>query len=237
MRREGHRIRQIKRALRISTKTVLSYARRTQCPDWNPGVQRASRLDDFRAVVDAFIGEGGRVATVLYRRLKDQGCKSSYDAVRRFLYRRFAASGVTPLRSSRAPLRPRRPTARQLAFEFVRRAEERSEEAAKRMGKVNAISELCGSLTLANELLEMTRGQSKTSLSDWLARAGASESGSVRTFAETLRTDSSAVQAALSTPWKNGPVEGQVNRLKLIKRSGYGRAGLPLLRARVRAKP
>jgi len=123
-----------------------------------------------------------------------------------------------------------------LAFEFVRRAEDRSEEAAKRMEKVNATSELCGSMKLASELLEMTRGQSKTSLSDWLARADASKSGSVQTFAETLRTDASAVQAALSTPWNNGPVEGQVNRLKLIKRSMFGRAGLPLLRARVRAK-
>jgi len=48
-----------------------------------------------------------------------------------------------------------------LALEFVRRAEERSVEMAKRMEKVNAISELCGSMKLANELLEMTRGQSK----------------------------------------------------------------------------
>lgn len=104
------------------------------------------------------------------------------------------------------------------------------------MDKVNTISELCGSLQLARELLEMARGQSKTPLSDWLSRADASESRSVQTFAETLGTDSPAVQAALSTPWSNGAVEGQVNRLKLIKRSGYGRAGLPLLRARVRAK-
>lgn len=236
LRLAGRSIRQIAHELRISPKTVIGYTRRERCPDWNPGTQHASRLDRYQAVVDGFIKEGGRVAALLYRRLKDQGCKSSYDAVRRFLYRRLSAAGVTSKRSSRGPPRPRRPTGRQLAFEFVRRAEDRSEEAAKRMEKVKATTELCGSLGLANELLEMTRGQSKTSLSDWLARADASESRSVQTFAETLRTDASAVQAALSTPWNNGPVEGQVNRLKFIKRSGYGRAGLPLLRARVRAK-
>lgn len=179
--------------------TVLNYLHRERCPNWNPGTQHASRVDRYQAAVDTFIQEGDRVATVLYRRLKDQGCKSSYDAVRRFLSRRFQAAGVTPVRSSRGPPRLRRPLARQLSFEFVRRAEKCSEEAAKRMEKVNAISEMWGSLKLANELLEMTRGPSKTSLSDWLARADTSESGSVQTFAETLRTDSSAVQAALST--------------------------------------
>jgi len=236
MRGEGQSVRQIARALRVSPKTVLSYGRRQQCPDWNPGTQRASRLDGLKVLVDAFIREGGRVATVLFRQLKAQGCNSSYDAVRRFLYRRLQSAGVTSAHPSRGPPRPRRPTARQLAFEFVRRAEERSEEAAKRMEKASGIPEVCGTLRLANELLEMTRGQSRTSLSDWLSRADGSESRSIQTFAETLRVDSSAVQAALSTRWNNGPVEGHVSRLKLIKRSMFGRAGLPLLRARIRAK-
>ena len=237
LRLSGRSVRQIARELQISPKTVIEYSHRERCPDWNPGGPRTTRLDGFQAAVDAFVREGGRAATVLYRRLKDQGCDSSYDAVRRFLRRRFQAAGIVTVRSSRGPPRPRRPSARQLSFEFVGGAEKRSEEAVKRMALVNPIPELCGSLKLVNELLEMTRGQSKTPLSDWLARADVSESGSVQSFAQTLRTDAAAVQAGLSTPWSNGPVEGQVNRLKTVKRSMYGRAGLPLLRARVRAKP
>jgi transposase len=237
LRLAGRSVRQIAGELQISPKTVIEYLHRERCPDWNPGRPRTTPLDGFGAAVDAFIREGGRAATVLHRRLKDQGCGSSYDPVRRFLRRRFQAAGIAPVRSSRGPPRPRRPSARQLSFEFVSRAENRSEEAVKRMVVVNPIPELCGSLKLANELLEMTRGQSKTPLSDWLARADVSESGSVQSFAQTLRTDTAAVQAGLSTPWSNGPVEGQVNRLKTVKRSMYGRAGLPLLRARVRAKP
>ncbi len=54
------------------------------------------------------------------------------------------------------------------------------------MEKVNAIPELCGSLKLANELLAMTRGESKTTLADWLGRADVSASGSVQSFAETF---------------------------------------------------
>ena len=229
-------VRQIARELRISPKTVLNYMHRERCPNWNPGTRRATRLDSLQAKVDAFIQEGGRTASVLFRRLKDHGCCSSYDAVRRFLARRLQAAGIAPVHSGRGPPRLRRPSARQLSFEFVRRAEERSEDAAGRMAKLNPIPQLCDALKLANELVEMTRGQSKVRLVDWLSRAEVSGSGSVRSFAEALRTDAAAVQAALSTSWNNGPVEGQVNRLKTIKRSMYGRAGLALLRARVCAK-
>ena len=55
-------------------------------------------------------------------------------------------------------------------------------------------------------------------------------------FAAGLRADEAAVSAALTRSWNNGPVEGQVNRLKAIKRSMYGRAGMDLLRARVMHK-
>jgi transposase len=236
LRLTGKSVRQIARELRMSRQTVINYQRRERCPDWNPGTRRPTRLDGLQAQVDAFIRDGGRTASVLYRALKDQGCRSSYDAVRRFLTRRLQAAGIAPARASRGPPHLRRPSARQLSFEFVRRAEERTDEAVERMGKVSPIPALCDPLALANELLAMTRGESKTTLADWLGRADVSASGSVQSFAETLRTDAVAVQTALSTSWSNGPVEGQVNRLKLIKRSMYGRAGLALLRARVCTK-
>jgi hypothetical protein len=52
-------------------------------------------------------------------------------------------------------------------------------------------------------------------------------------FASHLIRDQNAVLAALNTPWSNGPVEGQVHRLKLIKRQMYGRASFALLKLRV----
>ena len=54
-----------------------------------------------------------------------------------------------------------------------------------------------------------------------------------RTFATGLKSDYDAVEAGLTTPWSNGQLEGQVNRLKLIKRQMYGRANFDLLRQRV----
>ena len=54
----------------------------------------------------------------------------------------------------------------------------------------------------------------------------------IKQFARTLLADLEAVRNAVSEPWSNGQVEGQINRLKTIKRSMYGRAGIHLLRAR-----
>ena len=53
-------------------------------------------------------------------------------------------------------------------------------------------------------------------------------------FVRTLKQDLSAVEAAVTEPWSNGPVEGHINRLKTLKRQMYGRAGVELLRARLR---
>ena len=69
-------------------------------------------------------------------------------------------------------------------------------------------------------------------MTPWLAEALASD---LRSFAEGLRQDLAAVWAALARPWSNGETEGQITRLKLIKRSMYGRAKLDLLRIRVMA--
>jgi transposase len=70
-------------------------------------------------------------------------------------------------------------------------------------------------------------------LDGWLEGASKSELPELGSFAISLRRDEAAVRAALSHPWSGGQVEGQIHRLKLIKRQGYGRAGFELLKRRV----
>ena len=67
----------------------------------------------------------------------------------------------------------------------------------------------------------------------WPAWLDAAERGPYARLARHLRRDQAAVAAALRLPWSNGMVEGQVHRLKLLKRQMYGRAGFDLLRLRV----
>jgi len=67
----------------------------------------------------------------------------------------------------------------------------------------------------------------------WLAEARACGISALETFAVGLEADGAAVRAALTEPWSSGQAEGQVNRLKLLKRQSYGRASFDLLRRRV----
>jgi len=86
---------------------------------------------------------------------------------------------------------------------------------------------------LVQEFRRLVRNRDLAAFGAWRERALASELPDLRTFVAGLERDRHAVEAALRLPWSNGPVEGQVNRLKLLKRQMYGRAGFDLLRARV----
>ena len=83
---------------------------------------------------------------------------------------------------------------------------------------------------LAQRFGAMIRARSADALTPWVADADNSE---LHGFAAGLRGDEQAVRAALTLPWSSGQVEGQITRLKLVKRQGYGRAKLDLLRARL----
>jgi transposase len=86
---------------------------------------------------------------------------------------------------------------------------------------------------LAMRFRGLFRGGSLEKLDEWLRDAFSCGIYSMRRFAKTLRQDKSAVQNAVTDPWSNGQTEGQINRLKTLKRSMYGRASIELLRARM----
>jgi transposase len=86
---------------------------------------------------------------------------------------------------------------------------------------------------LAVSFIEVVKGRRADELRGWLVEAQRSEVPEFATFANGLAVDLQAVKAALSYEWSQGQVEGQVHRLKLVKRQIYGRGKLDLLRARV----
>ena len=85
-------------------------------------------------------------------------------------------------------------------------------------------------ISLAREFRTLVRQKEPDRLDEWVATARGS---ALAGFAEGLARDLAAVRAALSLPWSTGPVEGQISRLKTIKRTMCGRAGFELLRHRV----
>jgi transposase len=79
----------------------------------------------------------------------------------------------------------------------------------------------------------MLRTRAGEQLDAWLERVRASKIRELQGFVAGVERDKKAVKASLTLPASQGVVEGKVNKLKLMKRMGYGRAGFPLLRQRV----
>ena len=79
----------------------------------------------------------------------------------------------------------------------------------------------------------LLRGGSVEKLDTWMADARRCGIHAMRRFVGKLRQDIDAVRNAILDPWSNGQAEGQINRLKTLKRAMYGRAGLELRRARL----
>jgi len=106
---------------------------------------------------------------------------------------------------------------------------------------INTLLTECNEVKVAYELTQqfcrMVREHHPEWLKEWLLKAFASSLPEFRNFAKSIVRDRNAVEAALTLPWSNGPTEGHVNRLKVIKRQMYGRANFDLLRLRVLHPP
>jgi transposase len=90
-----------------------------------------------------------------------------------------------------------------------------------------------GTFKQAQKVGKQVEAKQAEALEGWLQRAEHSAFPTLARFAKGLRQDCAAVRAALALVWSNGQTEGQVHRLKLMKRLAYGRAGFDLLRLRV----
>lgn len=86
---------------------------------------------------------------------------------------------------------------------------------------------------LAQEFYQMLKVKNESQLDDWFFRVAQSDLTELKRVAVSMARDEAAVRAAISSKWSNGVVEGHVNRLKMLKRQMYGRAGFELLRRRV----
>ena len=107
LRGQGLSIRRIARETGLGVKAVRRYVQEEHCPDWNPGRRARTQLNAFAALVDDWIGRGGRNAAELHRDLAARGCRASYDAVRRYVARRLGSTGRPGRRTG--PLKPAAP--------------------------------------------------------------------------------------------------------------------------------
>jgi transposase len=123
------------------------------------------------------------------------------------------------------------------AFLVLRKPEKLSAEDQRTLDLVKqAHPQVKVACELAQVFTQMIRKRNASALESWLEGASASGIPELRTFATGIQRDKASILAALTYEWSQGQVEGQIHRLKLIKRQAYGRAKFDLLRHRVLAR-
>ena len=199
-----------------------------------------SILTPYKAYLLERWNAGHREALRLFRELQRRGYAGSYPPVARYAQRLRQAQGQA--RQHRPPRQTlpvvaapsyRQLTARRATWLVLRRPEGQDDDEAAQLAQLKAQHpEVAAAIAFAQDFARLVRERQPDQLDPWLARAAESSLVPLQRFAKGLRDDDDAVKAGVTLPWSNGPVEGHINRLKLLKRQMFGRAKLDLLSRR-----
>lgn len=228
---QGRSVSAVAREVGVSRRTVRKYVHMDQHPGSARRAPRRQLLDPYRDWLTEQVRAGQRNAVQLFRILRQQGYQGGYTTVK---------SHCHTLRHAH-PVRPGRwacPSPQALSWAVLGRGAAPSPEVQTLLDAARGV---LPEFVRVEQLLKtgwaLLRGRADTGLAAWLGALSSSGIRELRAFAVGVDRDFDAVRAALETAYSNGPVEGHVNRLKTLKRSMYGRAGLDLLRARLLYQP
>ncbi|MDQ2102194.1 ISL3 family transposase [Azospirillum isscasi] len=217
----------IAETLHLDRKTVRVWLRSGQPPAWRQPA-KGSRLDPFLDHLRQRWDGGCHNAAQLWREIRSRGFTGQRSIVRDWarLLRQTVRSAAS-MASTSWPV----PSRRRAAWLVIADEQEIDPTEQAFVSALIARSpELGRTITVTRAFRAMVRGQRAGELDNWLLTA---EGTPLAGFANGLKRDLAAVRAALSLPWSTGPVEGQISRLKTIKRMMNGRGGFDLLRHRV----
>jgi transposase len=233
---QGAGITTIARQLGISRPTVYAYLRRGTPPTPRSPQRSGQVLRPYIPYLIRRWREGVTDSMQLWRELQAQGYAHSARTVCRFItrLRRAAEGGQSPEAQTSPYTRRQGPSARAVSCTGVCPDAKRSSEARMYIEHLTQVDRsIAQAYHLSQTFLTLVRERRGHELEAWMSETMRSGNEALARFAQSLQEDLTAVKAGLTLPWSNGPVEGQITRLKLLKRQGYGRAGFPLLRQRV----
>jgi len=231
----GRSLRTVQRDLRSAT-----FAGRKRRSDRGDSV-----LNPYKPYLLERWNAGCYTAMRLFRDLRQRGYAGGYGVVAAYARRLRQAQGLPPghrcarqplpavAEPSWQPLTPRRAT-----WLVLRRKTQPTEAEAQQLVHLREQQpEVAETIDLAQEFTRLVRQRQPERLDSWLQRATTSGVDAVRRFATGLYEDYEAVKAGVTLPWNSGPVEGHINRLKMLKRHMFGRARLDLLSRRFLLAP
>jgi transposase len=231
----GLSLRTVQRDLR--TATFAGRRRRSDLGESGLNPYKPSLLERWNA--------GCYTAMRLFRDLRQRGYAGGYGVVAAYARRLRQAQGLPPghrrarqplpavAEPSCQPLTPRRAT-----WLVLRRETKRTDAETQQLTALRAQqAEVAEAIDLAQDFATLVRQRQPTQLDPWLKRATTSAVDAMRRFATGLYEDYEAVKAGMTLPWSTSPVEGHINRLKMVKRQMFGRARLDLLSRRFLLAP
>ena len=211
-------------------KTIRHWLRAASAPLWRKP-RRISLLEPHYDYLDRRWNEGCRNAAQLWRELVALGFTGRPGTVRQWTGRQRRSEPRAASLLAMPGVTHQPPSVRQITRLLM--SEDDKQPMAERSfvsRQLAQVPDLAACIAAAKRLNQVLRRQSHESLEAVLDTAAGT---ALKDFVASLRRDLNAIQAALDLPWTTSPAEGQINRLKMVKRTMYGRAGFRLLRARV----
>jgi len=225
----GLNLRQVARETGLSVKTVRLWVAADVLPPERRGYRGGGKVDPYGPYLLRRLAEGCTNQTVLWQEITAHGFAGTRSLVAKWILARRAgipAPAVAPNAALPGP--------QKLAWLIFRADDEdlADDERAlwERLRRHEGLAWVQG---MVARFAALVRGRHAATYDAWLADCRAGPVPELRNFAVSLEKDGAAVRAALALPWSNGPTEGHINKLKMIKRSAFGRMKLDLLRQRV----
>jgi transposase len=229
----GHSQRTAAHILGLSRNTVNRFAAAASAGELLiKATSRPSKLDRYKPYLRQRWNQGITSPAALHAELQARGWRGSIQAVERYV-RPFRAMTAAP------PPGPVIPATRQITRWLLSRPDTLGEDEQKQLAgaqdRCPHLDALAGHVRRFAEMMTCRRGQQE--LEGWLTAVEADDQPELHSFANGIRRDQQAVTAGLTLPYSSAAVEGNVTKIKMLKRQMYGRAGLALLRKRVILHP
>jgi transposase len=227
---QGMKPKQIAHRLDLGERTVRDWLKGGAFPEAKKRRKRQSSFDAFAPYVLKRWQEGERNGLTLWREIQAQG----YRGTERSVYRHLETLKQAEVKASVNPQRLQKFSANTAVWLFVRDPATLDEIEHEDLAAFCQVSPtLKRAYDLVQDFLSMVHKREGVRLDAWLEKIAQSGLAELQSFATGIEKDKDAVRAGLTWPINNGQVEGQVTKLKLIKRQMYGKAAFPLLRKRV----
>ena len=232
LREQGMGKTEIARRLGLTPRTLQNWQKKG-FPDSSRRRKRPSTFDPYAHYVLSRWEQGCTNGLQIYREIKEQGYPGTEKAMYRFLVPlRKKVRIIQKAENPHVPLQDF--SAKEAVWLFVRDPTTLDEKEQATLKAIGQASETARTMyQLVQEFRDMLHTRSGEKLDGWLEAVKTSQIRELQSFVIGVERDKAAVLAGLTLPQNNGLVEGKVNKLKLIKRMGYGRAGFALLRQRV----